>query len=467
MELIKHMKHKIQILKTTPVIIILVMFCTGMTVAQQPVSYSLKDILKVAVENNNNVVKAKYDYEEGLAKTKEVKSAALPQVNINGDLSDNVIRQALVFPKMFSDPNAGPDDYAVLRAGMQYSTSISAQATQQLFNKSVLTGIKAAKVSEDYYNYNITRTEEEVIQQVSTLFYKAASLQAQRMVLDSTLSQTQKNLSITMDRYRNGVARKLDVDRINVNLTNLQTQIRSIDDSYASIINQLKLAAGLDMNAMIEVNEPLVYNATTYHYDPAITMSEWKWENKVEFKQLSTQLSLYDLERKNFSAAYYPTLSAFANYTYTGQSNDFIFSKGANPLWFDVASIGVKINIPVFDGLNKSAKVQQSKIRRMKTERDMIYTRDASNMAYQNAMKSFETSYTSYLAQKDNVALANSVYDVTLQNYNEGLSPLTDLLQAEYSRIESQSQLIEALLKVKQAEVALLKSKGEIKSLLN
>jgi outer membrane protein len=467
MELMQHMKHKIQILKTTPVIFTLLTFCAGMTMAQQPVSYRLKDILKVAVENNNNVVKAKYDYEEGLAKTKEVKSAALPQVNINGDLSDNVIRQALVFPKMFSDPNAGPDDYAVLRAGMQYSTSISAQATQQLFNKSVLTGIKAAKVSEDYYNYNITRTEEEVIQQVSTLFYQAASLQAQRMVLDSTLSQTQKNLSITMDRYRNGVARKLDVDRINVNLTNLQTQIRSIDDSYASIINQLKLAAGLDMNAMIEVNEPLVYNATTYQYDPAITMSEWKWENKVEFKQLSTQLSLYDLERKNFSAGYYPTLSAFANYTYTGQSNDFIFSKGANPLWFDVASIGVKINIPVFDGLNKSAKVQQSKIRRMKTERDMIYTRDASNMAYQNAMKSFETSYTSYLAQKDNVALANSVYDVTLQNYNEGLSPLTDLLQAEYSRIESQSQLIEALLKVKQAEVALLKSKGEIKTLLN
>ena len=63
------------------------------------------------------------------------------------------------------------------------------------------------------------------------------------------------------------------------------------------------------------------------------------------------------------------------------------------------------MNIPVFDGLNKSAKVQQSKIRRMKTERDMTYTRQQSNMAYQNALKSFETSYTSYVAQKDNVAL--------------------------------------------------------------
>ena len=145
--------------------------------------------------------------------------------------------------------------------------------TQQLFNKSVLTGIKAAKVSEDYYNYNIARTEEEVIQQVATLFYQAASLQAQRHVLETTLSQTQKNLAITTDRYQNGVARKVDVDRINVNLTNLQTQLRSIDDSYANTINQLKLAAGLDMNLAIEVNVPLVLDTATYQYDPAITMS--------------------------------------------------------------------------------------------------------------------------------------------------------------------------------------------------
>ena len=464
MESIKHMKHKIKI--SLSLTIVLLTLCVGVTVAQQPVSYALKDILGVALENNNNVIKAKYDFEEGQAKTKEIKSAALPQININADMSDNVVRQAMVFPKMFADPTAGPNDYAVVRAGMQYSTSVSAQANQQLFNKSVLTGIKAAKVSEDYYSYNIARTEEEVIQQVATLFYQAASLQAQRHVLETTLSQTQKNLAITTDRYQNGVARKVDVDRINVNLTNLQTQLRSIDDSYANTINQLKLAAGLDMNLAIKVNVPLVLDTATYQYDPAITISEWNWENKIEFKQLSTQLSLYDLERKNFSAGYYPTISAFAHYTYTGQSNDFIFSGGADPLWFDVASVGVKMQIPVFDGLNKSAKVQQSRIRRMKTERDMTYTRQQSNMAYQNALKSFETSYTSYLAQKDNVALANSVYDVTLQNYNEGVSPLTDLLQAEYSKIQSQSQLIESLLKVKQAEVALLKSKGEIKNLL-
>lgn len=466
MEYIKHMKSD-RFLRMVPLTLMVLVLSMSFATAQTPATYTLKDMLKVALENNNNIIKAKYDYEEGELKTKEVKSSALPQININADLTDNVIQQAFVFPAMLGDPNAGPDEYAVLRAGMQYSTSITAQATQQLFNKSVFTGIKAAKVSEDFYRQNIERTEEEVISQVARLFYQSSSLKAQRLVLESTLEQTQKNLRITTDRFEAGLARKVDVDRLKVSVTNLQTQLRSIDDSYSNLLNQLKLVAGLDVETEIEVSEPILEDNSSYLIDPALASAELTWENKIEYKQLSTQLSLYDLERKNFSSGYYPTLSAFANYTYTGQSNDFVLSGNANPLWFDVASIGLRLSIPVFDGLAKSSRVQQSKIHRIKTERDMKFTEQQANMEFQNAMKTYQTSYENYVAQKENVALANSVYDVTLQNYNEGVSPLTDLLQAESSRIQAQSQLIESLLGVKQAEVALLKAKGEIKNLLN
>jgi outer membrane protein len=466
MEYIKHMKSD-RFVRMVPLTLMVLVLSMSFATAQTPATYTLKDMLKVALENNNNIIKAKYDYEEGELKTKEVKSSALPQININADLTDNVIQQAFVFPAMLGDPNAGPDEYAVLRAGMQYSTSITAQATQQLFNKSVFTGIKAAKVSEDFYRQNIERTEEEVISQVARLFYQSSSLKAQRLVLESTLEQTQKNLRITSDRFEAGLARKVDVDRLKVSVTNLQTQLRSIDDSYSNLLNQLKLVAGLDVETEIEVSEPILEDNSSYLIDPALASAELTWENKIEYKQLSTQLSLYDLERKNFSSGYYPTLSAFANYTYTGQSNDFVLSGNANPLWFDVASIGLRLSIPVFDGLAKSSRVQQSKIHRIKAERDMKFTEQQANMEFQNAMKTYQTSYENYVAQKENVALANSVYDVTLQNYNEGVSPLTDLLQAESSRIQAQSQLIESLLGVKQAEVALLKAKGEIKNLLN
>src|SRR5690606_21719098 len=191
------------------------------------------------------------------------------------------IQQAFVFPAALGDPNAGPDEYRVLRAGMQYSASVTASATQQLFNQSVLTGIKAAKVSEDFYNHNIARTEEEVIQSVATLFYQASSLDAQRKVLESTLEETRKNLKITTDRYEAGVARKLDVDRIKVAVTNLETQLRSVDDSYSNLINQLKLVAGLKVDAALELEEPFGDDVTAYQIDPTLTADDWAFENKI------------------------------------------------------------------------------------------------------------------------------------------------------------------------------------------
>lgn len=438
---------------------------SGVYAQQKP--YSLKQILEMAVLANNNIIKAKYDYDEGAAKTREVKAGALPQINVNADLTDNVIRQAFVFPKAFADPTASSDEFMVLRAGMQYGLSTTASATQQLYNKSLMTGIKAAKASEEYYRNNIVRTEEEVILHTSNLFYQAASLQAQREVIQSNLDQTNQNLKITNDKFENGLARKLDVDRLKVSVANLQTQIRTIDDNYSSVLNQLKLSIGLDVNAPVELSEPILTDSVSYEINPALVQNDWQFENRIEYRQLKNQINLYDLERKNIVAGYFPTISAYGNYTYNGQSNDFILASGSKPLWFDIASIGLKLNVSVFDGLGKSARIQQSKIRRMKAERDLAFTRQQSNMEYLNATKSFETSFESYQAQRDNVALANSVYDVTLQNYNEGVSPLTDLLQAETSRIQAQSQLIESLLKVKQAEVALLKAKGEIKTLLN
>jgi outer membrane protein TolC len=451
------------------IMLLLVAMIPLLSRAQEVQQFTLKQCIEQALKENNNIVKAKLDTEEGRYMTKEVKSTALPQINVNADLTDNVLRQAFVFPARLGDPSAGPDDYIVLRGGLQYTTSVNVQATQQLFNQSLFTGIKAAKVSEEFYRQNQERTEEEVIYQVALIFYQAASVKAQRVVLESNLVELSKSLNVTTDRFKNGLSRKLDVDRLSVSVTNIKTQLATLQNSYEVLLNQLKLVMGLNTNSFFDIDEPLLVNADSIlsNYNPTLLKRDWVWENKIEYKQLSTQLSLYNLERKNYSAGYYPTLSAFANYTYQGQTNAFFLSEDANPIWFDVASIGLKLNISVFDGFRKSAQIQQSKIRRIKTERDLLFTKDQSTMQYENAVKTLQVNFDNYQAQKTNVQLANSIYDITEQNYNQGISPLTDLLQAETSRVFAQSNLIEALLKVKQAEVDLLKASGEIKSLLN
>lgn len=420
---------------------------------------------------NVTIIKAQMDEDEGRQQTKEVKATAFPQINATGELVDNVLRQAFVFPAALGDPNASPDDYIVLRGGLQYSTSINVQANQQLFNQSLFTGIKAAKVGEDFYKFNRERIEEETIYQVASLFYRVATLKTQQTVLETNQEELQKSLAITNDRFNNGLARKLDVNRLQIGVTNIETQLATIRDSYSVSISQLKLLIGLDKDFAFDIDfqlpADLNSDSASLNYTPSSLATEFAWENTIEYKQLTTQLSLYKLERKNYSAGYYPTLSAFANYTYQGQSNSFFLADDANPLWFDVASIGLRLNISIFDGFRKSAQMQQSRIRQLKTEKDLTFVKQQSSTASENAVRSLEVNYKNFQAQRQNVQLANSVYDATEQNYNEGISPLTDLLQAETARIQAQSQLIEALLKVKQSEIDLLRANGNIKSLLN
>ncbi|MBX2914731.1 MAG: TolC family protein [Cyclobacteriaceae bacterium] len=437
--------------------------------AQETQRYSLRQCIQQAMTENVSVLKAQLDEDEGKQQTKEVKATAFPQINATGELIDNVLRQAFVFPAALGDPNAGPDDYIVLRGGLQYTASINVQANQQIFNQSLFTGIKAAKVSEDYYRLNRERIEEETIYQVASLFYRVAALKTQQVVLETNQEELQKSLTITNDRFNNGLARKLDADRLRVSLTNIETQLASMQDTYNVLISQLKLLIGLNKDFAFDIDFqlPTDLDSAFFNYTPGTLNTEFVWEDKIEYKQLTTQRSLYQLERKNYSAGYYPTLSAFASYTYQGQTNSFFLSGDSNPLWFDVASIGLRLNIPIFDGLRKPAQMQQSRIRQIKTEKDLAFVKQQSSAISENATRSLEVNYKNFQAQRQNVQLANSIYDVTEQNYNEGISPLTDLLQAETARIMAQSQLIEALLKVKQSEIELLKANGDIKSLLN
>ncbi|MFN8333940.1 MAG: TolC family protein [Cyclobacteriaceae bacterium] len=456
-------------MKNLKLVFVLLNLFPALLFAQEVQRYSLRQCIQQAMKENVSILKAQLDEDEGSQKTKEVTATAFPQINATGELIDNVLRQAFVFPAALGDPNAGPNDYIVLRGGLQYTASINVQANQQIFNQSLFTGIKAARVSEDYYRLNRERIEEETIYQVASLFYRVAALKTQQIVLETNQEELQKSLTITNDRFNNGLARKLDADRLRVSLTNIETQLASMKDTYNVLISQLKLLIGLNKDFAFDIDFqlPTDLDSAFLNYTPGTLDTEFVWEDKIEYKQLTTQRSLYQLERKNYSAGYYPTLSAFASYTYQGQTNSFFLSGDSNPLWFDVASIGLRLNIPIFDGLRKPAQMQQSRIRQIKTEKDLAFVKQQSSAISENATRSLEVNYKNFQAQRQNVQLANSIYDVTEQNYNEGVSPLTDLLQAETARIMAQSQLIEALLKVKQSEIELLKANGDIKSLLN
>ena len=63
--------------------------------------------------------------------------------------------------------------------------------------------------------------------------------------------------------------------------------------------------------------------------------------------------------------------------------------------------------------------------------------------------------------------LAKEVLEDTKNNYMNGLANLTELLDAENALTEAQNNFTSAQLEYKLAEIQIIKSKGELKNLLN
>ena len=66
---------------------------------------------------------------------------------------------------------------------------------------------------------------------------------------------------------------------------------------------------------------------------------------------------------------------------------------------------------------------------------------------------------------RDNVGLAERVQQNTQSNYQYGLATLTEVLDAENALTQAKQNYANALLDYKQAEIKLIKAKGELNTL--
>lgn len=449
------------IIKQIKIIPLLLMGLMLSNVATAQQRLTLKEALNYAVQNNVKVRKAKLDIDGGKYKTEEIRAQALPQITGNAGLTDNLIIQSIVLPGEFFNK---PGETIVAQAGTKYNANAGIQLNQQLFNQTVFTGLKAAKASENYYALNAQLSEEQIIEQVANNYYSVLVNRQQLNVIDTNIKNVKVIEKIISNQYQNGLAKKIDVDRIKVNLTNLQNQREQALNAIDQLENQLKYSMGMPMETVITL-PPTELTDIRNVPELANTIS---FENRTELKLANVQKDLYELDRKAKLSEYYPSLALNSNYNYNGVSNKFDLFRGGNTTasWFDMAAIGITLRVPIFDGFATRSRVRQANVNILKANEDIKDTKNALSFAYDNAKIQLRNSMSTINSQRENVKLAQEIYTSTQNNYNNGLAGLTDLLDTENALTEAQNSYTQALLNYKIAEIQLIKSQGNIKSLL-
>ena len=426
-----------------------------------PQELTLKDAINYALKNKAEARKARLSVENSEYQIQEVRSRALPNISANGNLTYNPILQLNALPGEFF--GGAPGSVILAPLGQDWIATGGVNLTQNLFDQSVFTGLKAARTTREFYQINAQLTEEEVIERVANNYYQVYVQRQQLAVLDSTYANTAKVRDIIKGQYDNGLARKIDLDRMNVNLGNIDSQRRQMINAVQLQENALKFYMGMP------INTPIVLPETEFEVTPLSLNETPNVTNRTEYQLLKKQEQLLEYNRKAIIAEYYPTLSLSAGYNYIGQGPEMpLFAKSSQGVyWSDFSSIALNLKVPIFNGFGTRARVRQAAIDLKETEEDLKDTQLALNLAYENARAQIENSLITINTQRENVRLAQEVLDNTQNNYQNGLATLTDLLDAENSYIEAQNNYTTALLDYKLAEVQLIKAKGELRTLTN
>jgi outer membrane protein TolC len=428
--------------------------------AQAVKSLTLKEAINYALENKAEAKKAKLQVENSEYQIQEVRSQALPQISANGSLTYNPVLQTTVI----DGANFGqPGSTIQANFGQKWNSTAGVSLTQAIFDQTVFTGLKAAKSTREFYQINEQLTEEQVIERVANNYYQVYVQRQKLTVIDSLYKNTTKVKDIIKGQYDNGLAKKIDLDRTLVRISNINTQRQQVLNAVQIQENALKFYMGMTIETQIEIPQ------TAFEVSPQSLSEIPNTANRTEYLLLKKQEQLLFYQKKAVEAGYYPTLSLNAGYNYIGQGPKMpIGGKPSDGVyWSDFSSIGLNLKVPIFTGFGTRAKVRQADIDLRTIKEDINDTKLSLDLAFANAKTQIDNSLTTINNQRENAQLAKEVLDNTRNNYVQGLASLTDLLDAENSLTEAQNNYTSAILDYKLAEIQLIKSKGELKTLIN
>ena len=445
--------------------------------AQQTYGITVKEAVDIAFKNVTDLKNIRLDYKIAEARNKEVIGMALPQVS--GSLQGN---HYLSLPQIQFPDGTEKAIYEVLRDNgvrdgtgnpiitegeikflnfsflTPWNINGGFSVQQLLFEPQVFVGLEARKSLLENSGLQIKLAEDKVKESVHKSYYAVLIAQKQLGFVQESIRRLEKLSSDMNEMYKNGFVEKLDIDKTTVSLNNtrsIENQLRNgITIGYAV----LKMTLGLSQADSLVLKDEL----TAQQVKDGSLEDAFSYENRNEIKLLNStrRLQGYDIRRHKLS--YAPTLAAFYTYQRNGQRSASNNGSDKPWFWYSTSLVGLSVNVPIFDGLQKKNKIRQSQFNLEKVENTLDQVKKGIDLERTVAKNSLSNAILIMDAQEKNMQLAEKVYNTVKKKYEQGVGSSFEVLHADTEMQQAQSNYFKALYDAIIAKISYQKALGKL-----
>ena len=423
---------------------------------------TLKRCIEIGIENNLTLQQKQQDIHIAEIGQSENRHKLIPVIQGYANFVHNVERATSVTDGSNLSKLLGVDAPYMVGKGLDFQTTGGFQLSMPLYNQTLYTGIQIADKMKEISEASYEKAKEDLTVEISKLYYLAQTTAKQIELIRSNIGRMESLKSITSAFYDNDMALKVDVQRVDINLENLRTQLTNAEAMYEQQLNLLRYTLDFAPDTPILLSTLKGY----IDYDDSYLLSGLS-PDLYELQLLNMQSEVLEKQKKMINQGYLPTLSLVGATQWTAFTDKFenYFHTHPTNKWYNHTYWGLQLNVPIFDGLAKRNKSRKVAAQYTQLQTTIADTEKKLQTQYQNSLNDWHNNIRNAERQRENYRLAESVYLVTSDQYKEGVASMSDLLQDEMRMTEAQNGYISALYKYMVSELSLLKLTGQLNRL--
>ena len=435
---------------------ILILFLFPNILFGQDTSLSLDECLQMALSNNENLKNSILEENVSKMTSREYLSVGFPQIQFETGLKYNFeIQKSLIDISKFM-PGVPEGTEQEVSFGQKYDGIMDLGINQMIFNGSYFVGLAASKALIELSEKQTVRTKVDIIESVNKAYYVVLNTKERLSLVNSNLDRIESLLNDTEILYENGFVEKLDIDRIKVSFNNLNAEKIKAERLYDLSLSVLKFQIGFPVNDKLSVKgsiEDVILSVNEYD------IQSFDYSDRIEHSILNTNKRLKSYDLKNNRSQFLPQIYANLSYGYNTSSSEYDLFFNSNR-WKNYGTVGLQVIVPIFDGFNKRSKINRSKIVVQQVENQIKFLERSIDLQINQNYIELKNAIESLNVSKDNLVLANEVYNVSEKKYKEGIGSNLEVLDSNNALKTAQTNYYNAYYQAIISKINLEKTLG-------
>ena len=419
-------------------------------------SLTLEEAISFGLKNNSAIINADLEVQKAFKEKWKTIAIGLPQISAEANYQNFLKRPVSLVPAEFFGGN--PGEFSELTFGTKQNLIGTVKLEQLIFDGSYLVGLEAVKVYLNISENLFKKTTLEVKKLTVTTYTSVLLAEYNVSFLEKNIAKLKENLSEVHQLFKNGFEEEESVEQMRLTLSSTNSQLKYAKNFIKITEEILKFVIGypLDQKLVLSSSVEDIFSEASLLTDKPDTINIF---NNIDIQIAENKMKSDELLFKLEKSKSLPKLVAFINGAYSGNSDEFTFTENSQK-WFGSSLVGVKLNIPIFSSLGRSANTQKAKITLEQAKIDLNEVQNRVQIEVNAALNDYQLAIENYFTEKENLRLAERIEKKNQTKYFEGMVSSFELRQAQLQLYTIQNSFLNSI------NVVITK-KIELETLLN